>query len=75
MVKLVIIDLIIAFIFMALFYFLVILKEDKCRKGLISNKYLVSAVLMSLVPVVNFIFCLVFSLLIIKESLLVEEDD
>ena len=75
MVKLVIIDLIIAFIFMALFYFLVILKEDKCRKGVISNKYLVPAALMSLVPVVNFIFCLVFSLLIIKEGLLVEEDD
>lgn len=75
MVRLVIINLIIAFIFMALFYFLVILKEDKCRKGVISNKYLVLAALMSLIPVVNFIFCLVFSLLIIKEGLLVEEDD
>lgn len=75
MVKLVIIDLIITVISMALFYFLVILKEDKHRKGVISSKYLVPAALMSLVPVVNFIFCLVFSLLIIKEGLLVEEDD
>ena len=41
MVKLVIIDLIITVISMALFYFLVILKEDKNRKGVISSKYLV----------------------------------
>lgn len=75
MVKLVIIDLIIAVIFMALFYFLVILKEDKYRKGVISSKYLVPAVLMSLVPVVNFIFLFSIFLLIIKEGLLVEEDD
>lgn len=74
MIKLVIINLIIAVIFMALFYFLVILTEGKYRKGVISSKYLVPAALISLVPAVNFIFCLVFSLLIIRESLFVEED-
>lgn len=74
MVKLAIINLVIACIFMALFYFLIILTKDKYRKGVMSSKYLVPAALMSLVPAVNFIFCLVFSLLIIKESLFAEED-